>query len=53
MMQEYPFTPDVKSSSSAATAIQPSIEAVRNILQFARCCQSLSSGDVRIKVYLN
>jgi hypothetical protein len=54
MMQEYPFYDKQGTSfESASTTVQPSPIVVQNILQYARCFQSIRIGDVNIKVYLN
>lgn len=59
MMHDYDFMPTLKgkstntSSKSASTSIQPSIQVVQNILNFARCCQNINVNEVKIKLYLN
>lgn len=54
-MQDYKFIPPSTntSSNSASTKAQPSLRVVRNILNFARCCQNIGVKDVKIKLYLN
>lgn len=59
MMQDYDFTTTysgkVKNTSlnSASTNVQPSQRVVRNILNFARCCQHLSVDGKKITINLN
>ena len=54
MMQDYDFYYETSTSfETASTNVQPSPEVVQNILRYARCCQNIRVGDVRIKVYLN
>lgn len=54
MMQDYEFISKPKTSSTAVdTEARPSKQVVQSILQFARCCQNINIGDVKIKVYLN
>ena len=53
MMQEYEFTPADTFPTSASTSIQPSEQILQNILSFARCCQNISAGGLKIKLFLN
>ena len=59
MMQDYDLIPGWNdqstdtSSNTVNTIEQPSKRTVQNILNFARCCQSINVGDVKIKLYLN
>ena len=59
MMQDYDFLPLMEeqgtntSSNAASTNVQPSEQVVKNILDFARCCQRISTQDVELKFCLN
>lgn len=58
MMQEYDFKRGYRplgtnTSSESAGTVQPSDRVIRNILNFARCTQSINVRNVRIKLYLN
>lgn len=58
MMQEYDFNQDRRSvgtntSSESASTVQPSARVIQNILNFARCVQTVNVRNVRIKLYLN
>ena len=53
MMQDYEFNSTNTSFETASITVQPSPQVVQNILQFARSFQTISIGDVNIKVYLN
>ncbi len=58
MTQEYDFKRGHQSLSTntsweSASTVQPSKRVVQNILNYARCIQSINVRDVRIKLYLN
>lgn len=58
MMQEYDFKKgqqpaSTNTSSESACTVQPSQRAIRNILDFARCIQSVNVRNVNIRLYLN
>ncbi len=58
MMQTYDFKKGQRSlstntSSESASTVQPSDRVIQNILNFARCVQSVNVRNVRIKLYLN
>ena len=35
------------------TNVQPSEQIVQNILSFARCCQNVEAGGLKMKLFLN
>lgn len=58
MTQEYDYKQShrlvsTNTSSESAGTQQPSKRVVQNILNFARCTQTIRLGDVRIKLFLN
>ena len=53
MMQEYEFTPADTFSTSASTTIQPSEQILQNIMSFARCCQNVNAGGLKMRLFLN
>ena len=64
MEQKYIFLEDNTSSPSASTSIQttagaerdgyaPDRSIVRNIINFARCCQGIEVCGMQFKLYLN
>ncbi len=53
MMQEYDFFDEETFSTSASTLIRPSEQVLRNILDFARCYQTVDCGDVQVRFSLN
>ena len=58
-MQDYDLIPNWNdkstntSSNTVDTIEQPSKRTVQNILNFARCYQSINVGDVKIQHYIN
>ncbi len=44
---------DKDATRMANTIERPSMKAVENILNFARCCQCVNVKDVKIKLFLN
>ena len=50
MMQDYELN---GGDASAGTLAQPSEEAVRNILCFARCYQTIEADGVQVRFFLN
>ena len=53
MMQEYEFTQADTFPTSASTTIQPSEQTLQNIMSFARCCQNVEVGGLKIRLFLN
>ena len=53
MMQEYDFINTDTFPTSASTSIQPSEQILQNILSFARCCQNVEAGGLKMKLFLN
>lgn len=58
MMKDYEFLQSQNGTASTSenavsTLKQPSKRTLQNILNFARCCQSINVKDVKIKLYLN
>jgi len=58
MMQTYDFKKGrrpvgTNTSSESASTVQPSKRVIQNILNFARCVQTVNVRNVRIKLYLN
>jgi hypothetical protein len=53
MMQEYEFTHADTFPTSASTSIQPSEQILQKILSFARCCQTVEAGGLKMKLFLN
>ena len=52
-MQEYEFTHADTFPTSASTSIQPSEQILQKILSFARCCQTVEAGGLKMKLFLN
>lgn len=57
-MQTYDFKKGLRpagtnTSSKSASTVQPSDRVIRNILNFARCVQTVNVKNVRINLYLN
>ena len=52
-MQDYNFSDTDTFPTSASTTIQPSEQALQNIMSFARCCQTVVAGGVQMKLFLN
>lgn len=59
MMQDYDFPSLMEEKStntslkSLSTPVQPSKQVVQNILNFARCCQHITTKNVELKFFLN
>lgn len=53
MMQEYEFSKEETFSTDAGTLIRPSRQVLRNILDFARCYQSVECCGVQVRYFLN
>lgn len=53
MMQEYDFTHTDMCPSPTDTVILPSEQILQNILGFARCCQTIDSGGIKMRIFLN
>lgn len=58
MTQEYDFKKGIapwstNTSSESASTLQPSPRAIRNILNFARCTQTIRVRKKHIRLYLN
>ena len=52
-MQNYDFTSTDTFSISASTDVRPSEQVVQNIMSFARCCQNVEAGGLKIRLFLN
>jgi len=57
-MQTYDFKKGYRplstnTSSESASTAQPSDRVIKNILNFARCVQTVNVKNVRIRLYLN
>ena len=52
-MQEYDFINLDTFPTSASTSIQPSEQTLQNIMSFARCCQNVEAGGLKIRLFLN
>ena len=52
-MQQYDFQSTDTFSSAASTSIQPSEQTLQNIMSFARCCQNVEAGGLKIRLFLN
>lgn len=58
MQHDYDFLPLLEETSTntslkSVASTQPSQEVVQNILDFARCCQQITSQRVKLKICLN
>jgi hypothetical protein len=53
MMQEYDFINTDTFPTSASTSIQPSEQILQNIMSFARCCQNVDAGGLKMRLFLN
>ena len=53
MMQEYEFSKEETFSTAASTLIRPSEQVLRNIMDFARCCQNVDCCGATIRFFLN
>lgn len=52
-MQEYEFSEEETFSTAADTFVQPSGQVLRNIMDFARCYQSVECCGMQIRFFLN
>ncbi|MBR1850211.1 MAG: hypothetical protein IJ789_02440 [Bacteroidales bacterium] len=52
MTEEYNFA-ETANSLATDCPTEPSQQVVRNILDFARCCQDIKVGDIEISISLN
>ncbi|MCR4659405.1 MAG: hypothetical protein K5650_03815 [Bacteroidales bacterium] len=53
MTEDYNFSPQTRNSAAGEAVMEPSRQVVQNILNFARCCQNISVGDLKLKIFLN
>lgn len=59
MKHDYDFLPMMEepgtntSLKSVAASVQPSQQVVQNILDFARCCQHITTRKVKLRFCLN
>ena len=53
MMQKYELSNTDTFPTSASTTIQPSEQTLQNIMSFARCCQNVSAGGMKMRLFLN
>lgn len=52
-MQEYDFINTDTFPDTASTSIHPSEQILQNIMSFARCCQNVDAGGLKMKLFLN
>ena len=59
MMQDYDLFPVKEkpstntSTKSVSAPLQPSQQVVQNILNFAHCCQHITTSQAKLKICLN